>query len=332
MILQLTAGAPAHARQQCHGPAGLRAPPGRRHPTHGGSQRWIRPGVGRRSNHAPSPHPGQRARRRPGRGAERPRAGREGRPEPAVTARPKLRRDLVLVEQTYRGEQSYIVKDPESRKYFRFRPVEVMVMQALDGEHTAEEAAAALAEEGIRVTRQGSGGVRRQADEHGALRAHHERALGAPDGTAPGRAPAAARQGYIPGRYAAAALVGRRPRQAVRPLAAPASFLLHPHLSVDLGRALRGVSSWCSALKWPEFSRALADLYTFNVSLGTLAVLWLTGTGHHRHSRAGPRFHLQVLRRAGPRDRRDAHLLRAGLLLQRERRLDLPRAPGAAYG
>ena len=35
----------------------------------------------------------------------------------------KLRPDLVLVEQSYRGEQSYIVKDPQSRKYFRFRPV-----------------------------------------------------------------------------------------------------------------------------------------------------------------------------------------------------------------
>ena len=32
------------------------------------------------------------------------------------------------------------------------------------------------------------------------------------------------------------------------------------------------------ALKWPEFSRALADLYTFNVDAGTLAVFWLTGT------------------------------------------------------
>ena len=72
-----------------------------------------------------------------------------------MTDRPKLRRDLVLVEQTYRGEQSYIIKDPESRKYFRFRPVEVMVMQTLDGEHTASEAAAALAEEGLRVTPKG---------------------------------------------------------------------------------------------------------------------------------------------------------------------------------
>ena len=30
-------------------------------------------------------------------------------------------------------------------------------------------------------------------------------------------------------------------------------------------------------LKWPEFSQALANLYTLNVGLGSLAVLWLTG-------------------------------------------------------
>jgi multidrug efflux pump subunit AcrA (membrane-fusion protein) len=31
-------------------------------------------------------------------------------------------------------------------------------------------------------------------------------------------------------------------------------------------------------VKWPEFSRAVADMYTFKLTLGTLAVFWLTGT------------------------------------------------------
>ena len=69
-----------------------------------------------------------------------------------MTGKPKLRQDLVLVEQTYRGEQSYIIKDPQSRKYYRFRPVEVMVMQTFDGEHTAAEASATLNDEGLRVS------------------------------------------------------------------------------------------------------------------------------------------------------------------------------------
>jgi putative peptide zinc metalloprotease protein len=64
---------------------------------------------------------------------------------------PRLRPDLVLVEQTYRGEQSYIVKDPATHKYFRFRRVEAMVMQSMDG-RPAEEAAAGLVEQGINVT------------------------------------------------------------------------------------------------------------------------------------------------------------------------------------
>src|SRR5207244_4132974 len=69
-----------------------------------------------------------------------------------MSALASLRSDLVLVEQTYRGEQSYIVKDPQSRKYFRFRPLEIRVMLSLDGQRTAAEAAAVLAEGEINVS------------------------------------------------------------------------------------------------------------------------------------------------------------------------------------
>lgn len=66
--------------------------------------------------------------------------------------RPRLRRDLVIIEQTYRGEQSYVVKDPETHKYFRFRPVEIVVMQELDGDKTPPDVAALLAEQGLPLT------------------------------------------------------------------------------------------------------------------------------------------------------------------------------------
>src|SRR3990170_4208588 len=69
-----------------------------------------------------------------------------------MSERPRLRPDLILVEQTYRGEQSFIVKDPSTRKYFRFRPVEIAVMRSLDGERTVAEAAAALLDEGLKVS------------------------------------------------------------------------------------------------------------------------------------------------------------------------------------
>jgi putative peptide zinc metalloprotease protein len=63
---------------------------------------------------------------------------------------PTLRTDLVFVEQSYRGEQTYIVKDPTNHKYFRFRPIEAMVMQSLDG-RSVEESSAGLAEQGLKI-------------------------------------------------------------------------------------------------------------------------------------------------------------------------------------
>ena len=64
-------------------------------------------------------------------------------------SRPRLRSDLVVVEQSYRGERSYIVKDPATHKYFRFRPLEMMVMEQFDGEGTPAEVAAVLAAQGL---------------------------------------------------------------------------------------------------------------------------------------------------------------------------------------
>lgn len=65
---------------------------------------------------------------------------------------PRLREDVAIVEQVYRGELSYVVKDLESQKYFRFRPVEVAVIRCFDGNRTCGAIAAALREEGIGVS------------------------------------------------------------------------------------------------------------------------------------------------------------------------------------
>ncbi|HEU5050806.1 MAG TPA: hypothetical protein VFU00_10805, partial [Gemmatimonadales bacterium] len=91
-----------------------------------------------------------------------------------MNSKPRLRSDLILVEQTYRGEQTYIVKDPTTHKYFRFRPIEIVVMQSLSGELTIPEAAAALAEEGVPVTASALGGFARSLDKMGLI----ERSLG----------------------------------------------------------------------------------------------------------------------------------------------------------
>ncbi len=65
---------------------------------------------------------------------------------------PRLRPDIAIIEQTYRGELSYVVKDLENQKYYRFRSVEVTVMRALDGTRTCGAAAAALRDAGIGVS------------------------------------------------------------------------------------------------------------------------------------------------------------------------------------
>jgi putative peptide zinc metalloprotease protein len=193
-----------------------------------------------------------------------------------VTDRPKLRRDLVLVEQTYRGEQSYIIKDPESRKYFRFRPVEVMVMQALDGEHTAAEAAAALAEEGLRVTARGVETFAAKLTGMGLC----ERTMGERSVLLMERLRAQRRRRLSKGIFQGDILrlrwsVGDPDKLFDRWLPRLRFFFSRGFLVTSV--ALFGVYFLVLGVKWPEFSRAVADLFTLKSSLGTLAVFYLTG-------------------------------------------------------
>ncbi len=83
--------------------------------------------------------------------------------------RPQLRTDLSIVEQTYRGEQSFIVKEHAAHKYFRFKLLEILVMQQLDGEHTCAEVAAALAEQGMPLKPAAVEGFARKLDGMGLL-------------------------------------------------------------------------------------------------------------------------------------------------------------------
>lgn len=65
---------------------------------------------------------------------------------------PQLRADLNIIGQVYRDEQSYVVKDPVTHDYFRFRPVEVQVMRLFDGVRTVHEIADALVANGVRLS------------------------------------------------------------------------------------------------------------------------------------------------------------------------------------
>jgi putative peptide zinc metalloprotease protein len=193
-----------------------------------------------------------------------------------VSLRPKLRQDLVLVEQSYRGEQSFIVKDPESRKYFRFRPVEIRVMQTLDGNRTATEAAAELLQDGIKVSAAGVEGFAAKLTKMGLC----ERTLGERSVLQMERLRAERRRRLRPSIFQGDLLrlrwsVGDPDKLFTRWLPRLRFFFSRTFLTLSV--ALFGIYLLILALKWPEFSQALADFYTLNVGLGTLVVLWLTG-------------------------------------------------------
>ena len=70
------------------------------------------------------------------------------------SAAPQLRSDLRFIEQVYRGERSYVVKDLTAQRYFRFGANEVRVMRAFDGRRSLGEIVDHLASEGLRVSPQ----------------------------------------------------------------------------------------------------------------------------------------------------------------------------------
>lgn len=81
----------------------------------------------------------------------------------------KLRGDLTIVEQNYRGEQTFIVKEHADHKYFAFSLVEVIVMQQFDGEHSSAEVATELAEQGLEFSEKVVEGFAAKLDSMGLL-------------------------------------------------------------------------------------------------------------------------------------------------------------------
>ena len=192
-----------------------------------------------------------------------------------MSSAPRLRADLTIVEQTYRGEQSFIVKDPKARKYFRFRPVEVSVLQAFDGSRSAADVAAGLADAGLRVSAaavegfagklRNMGLLERTVGERSVLmmerlRAQRRRRLGAyqgdifrirwsmgdPDKFMDRTIP------YLRWMFTREFLIG-------------SVFLFAVYLLI-------------LALKWSDLSTAFGNLYHFRYSAWELFVLWSTAT------------------------------------------------------
>ncbi|HUF36597.1 MAG TPA: HlyD family efflux transporter periplasmic adaptor subunit [Gemmatimonadales bacterium] len=194
-----------------------------------------------------------------------------------MSERPRLRPDLVLVEQSYRGEQSYIVKDPSTRKYFRFRPVEIAVMHELDGKRTTAEAAAMLAAKGLKVSAAAIGKFADRLKAMGLV----ERTLGERSVLLMERLRAQRRQRLRQGPFKGDIF---RLRWS---MGDPDHFMdrTMPYLRFCFTRgfvlaslALFAVYFVILAVKWPAFAGALSDLYHFRMSAGDVFILWLTGT------------------------------------------------------
>src|SRR5438128_10446436 len=52
----------------------------------------------------------------------------------------RIRRDLAIAPQKYEGRTYYVVKDPVSLRYYRFKEQEHFLIQYMDGERTLDEA------------------------------------------------------------------------------------------------------------------------------------------------------------------------------------------------
>ncbi|HEY7636076.1 MAG TPA: HlyD family efflux transporter periplasmic adaptor subunit [Gemmatimonadales bacterium] len=187
---------------------------------------------------------------------------------------PRLRSDLVLVEQTYRGEQSFIVKDPETHKYFRFRPVEVMVMQTLDGSRTPAEAAAALVEAGVRVSASAVEGFAGKLRNMGLL----ERTLRERSVLLLERLRAERRRrlntGPFKGDWMRLRWSVGDPDEFMNRWLPRIRFCFTPAF-IKISLFLFALYFLVIAVRWEEFSRGLADMYLLRMSVTAYVLLWM---------------------------------------------------------
>jgi multidrug efflux pump subunit AcrA (membrane-fusion protein) len=190
---------------------------------------------------------------------------------------PRLRPELTIVEQVFRGETSYVVKDPATRKYFRFRPVEIGVMRCFDGLHSAEEIAATLAGQGIRLTARAVDGFARKLAGIGLL----ERTLADRTTLELERVRADRRKRRRPALFRGEIMRMRwslGDPDAMFTRVMPALRWCFTPGFIVASVALFAAYFIILAATWTEFSSTLVELYALgNITLGTIVVLSVTG-------------------------------------------------------
>jgi len=189
---------------------------------------------------------------------------------------PRLRPDLAIVEQVFRGETSFVVKDPTTHKYFRFRPVEMGVMRHCDGSRTPDEIATALAADGVRLTARAVEGFARKLASIGLL----ERTLAERTTLELERIRAERRRRRRPALFRGELLrmrwsfgdpdaIFNRVMPAIRWMFTPA-FVVASVVLFAMYFLIIGAT-------WNSFSSAVTALYApANITVGAAVVLWCT--------------------------------------------------------
>ena len=195
----------------------------------------------------------------------------------ATTAGPRLRAELAIVEQVFRGETSFVVKDPATHKYFRFRPVEMQVMRCFDGARTPDEIAAALAEQGLRLTARAVEGFARKLASIGLL----ERSLAERTTLELERMRAERRKRRRPALFRGELLRMRWSFGDPDPMfnrVLPAIRWMFTRAFIVTSVAMFAAYFLILGATWSEFSSTVAQLYSLhNITFGSIVVLWLTG-------------------------------------------------------
>jgi putative peptide zinc metalloprotease protein len=195
----------------------------------------------------------------------------------AGTHGPRLRSDIAIVEQVFRGETSFVVKDPTTHKYFRFRPVEVGVMRCFDGRRSPDEIAAALAEQGSRLTGKAVEAFARKLTSIGLL----EHTLTDRTTLELERLRAERRRRRRPALFRGELLRMRwsfGDPDALLDRVMPWIRWMFTPAFVIASIALFAAYFLILAATWSDFSRTVVELYSLStIAFGTIVVLWLTG-------------------------------------------------------
>jgi len=195
----------------------------------------------------------------------------------ASSSGPRLRAELAIVEQVFRGETSFVVKDPATQKYFRFRPVEVRVMRCFDGARTPDEIAAELTDQGLRLTGRVVEGFARKLASIGLL----ERTLAERTTLELERMRAERRKRRRPALFRGELTrmrwsLGDPDRMFNRVL--PAIRWMFTPAFIAVSAALFATYFLILGATWSEFSSTVTRLYSLHtITLGSIVVLWLTG-------------------------------------------------------